>query len=212
MKFIFSFLIAIFLVGSTQAQTDSSITAKRCIAPALLITSGSILSLPSLSLKINLRDFIQSKTNNYRTTIDNSIQYAPIVELYAADLLGFQTKNTAWGHTKCLALSELGTAGITHLMKYAFSIDRPDGSNDNSFPSGHTSQAFTAATVLYLELKDTYPVYAYSGYVFATATGVLRMVNNKHWISDVLVGAGLGILVTNLIYYWHPLKNCCPRR
>jgi membrane-associated phospholipid phosphatase len=36
------------------------------------------------------------------------------------------------------------------------------------------------------------------------------MVNDKHWISDVLVGAGIGILATELVYYFEPLKNFNP--
>ena len=44
--------------------------------------------------------------------------------------------------------------------------------------------------------------------VAATATGVIRMLNNKHWMSDVLVGAGIGIFFTELTYYiYPPIKN-----
>ena len=51
---------------------------------------------------------------------------------------------------------------------------------------------------------------AYSGYLFATTTGVFRVLNNKHWVGDVLVGAGIGILVTDLVYRFEPLKNWNP--
>ena len=69
---------------------------------------------------------------------------------------------------------------------------------------------FTNAAVLYQEFKDSYPILAYSGFAFATATGGFRVLNNKHYISDVLVGAGIGILVTELVYHFEPLKNFNP--
>ncbi len=87
---------------------------------------------------------------------------------------------------------------------------RPNGVNDESFPSGHTSNAFVMATVLFHEFKDTKPVLAYSGFLFSSATGVLRVLNNSHWVSDVLVGAGIGIIVTDLVYRFEPLKNWNP--
>jgi len=57
------------------------------------------------------------------------------------------------------------------------------------------------ATVLYLEYRDDAPWLAWSGYLFASATGMLRIMNNAHWVSDVLAGAGTGILITHLVYY-----------
>ncbi len=63
------------------------------------------------------------------------------------------------------------------------------------------------ATVLFHEFKNTKPVLAYSGFVFASATGVLRVLNNEHWTSDVIVGAGIGIVITDLVYRFEPLKN-----
>ena len=80
----------------------------------------------------------------------------------------------------------------------------------NAFPSGHSTIAFTNAAVLQNEFQETSTVYAYSGYAFAATTGVFRMLNNKHYVSDVLVGAGIGILVTQLVYHFEPLKNFNP--
>jgi membrane-associated phospholipid phosphatase len=68
-----------------------------------------------------------------------------------------------------------------------------DNSNYLSFPSGHTTVAFAAATVFAMEYRNLWyvPVIAYSA---ATSIGLSRIVQNQHWISDVLVGAGLGFL------------------
>ncbi len=52
------------------------------------------------------------------------------------------------------------------------------------------------------------PWYGVAGYSIAGATGALRMMNNKHWFSDVLAGAGVGILSTKLTYFVYPfIKN-----
>jgi membrane-associated phospholipid phosphatase len=60
------------------------------------------------------------------------------------------------------------------------------------------------------EFKGSTPVLAYSGYFFSTTTAAFRVINNRHWISDVLVGAGIGIITTELVYYFEPLKNFNP--
>ena len=78
---------------------------------------------------------------------------------------------------------------------------RPDGSNDHSFPSGHTATAFMTATMLTKEYGHKSPWIGIGAYLVATATGLMRMANNKHWLSDVLAGAGIGILSTETGYY-----------
>jgi membrane-associated phospholipid phosphatase len=82
---------------------------------------------------------------------------------------------------------------------------RPDSSNSYSFPSGHTSQAFVAAEFLRKEYKDVSPWYGVAGYAFAVTTGYLRMYNNKHWLSDVVAGAGVGILSVHAAYWIYPM-------
>lgn len=80
-------------------------------------------------------------------------------------------------------------------------------------PSGHTSFAFMNAEVLYNEFKETSPWLAYSGYLFATGTGTMRVMNNAHFVSDVIVGAGIAMLITKVVYWldlivrWNPFKK-----
>ena len=71
----------------------------------------------------------------------------------------------------------------------------------NSWPSGHTATAFVGATLLHKEYGLTRsPWWSVAGYGVATATGVMRVLNNRHWISDVMSGAGIGIMSTELGY------------
>jgi membrane-associated phospholipid phosphatase len=67
---------------------------------------------------------------------------------------------------------------------------RPDASNSLSFPSGHTASAFATATVVqqHFGWKAGIPAYAFAGFV-----GASRMASGKHYLTDVLIGAGFGI-------------------
>jgi membrane-associated phospholipid phosphatase len=102
-------------------------------------------------------------------------------------------------------LSTIVTGGIVYSIKSISKVDRPDGSANNSFPSGHTTSAFAAAEFLHQEYKHRSPIYSILGYAAATTTGILRMYNNKHYLSDVIAGAGFGILSTKLVYFAYPI-------
>ena len=74
-------------------------------------------------------------------------------------------------------------AGLVNGIKYTASEMRPDGSTRNSWPSGHTATAFMAATILHKEYGLTRsPWYSVGAYTLATATGVMRVLNNRHWM------------------------------
>ena len=76
--------------------------------------------------------------------------------------------------------------------KFVVGRQRPDGSNSLSFPSGHTASSFATATVLqqHFGWKAGIPAYAFAGFV-----GASRMASSKHYLTDVLVGAGVGVAV-----------------
>ncbi len=193
---------------SMKDSTKSFTLLKKSIVPVSLIAFGVIVNNSNFEkeLQINLRNKVG---NNYELRVDDYLQYIPIVEMYSADLLGFKSKNNWFDQTKYLLISNLISATITHSLKYITNKDRPSGAS-YSFPSGHTTLAFTNAGVLYNEFKDNSPTLAFSGYVFAATTGAFRMINNKHWFSDVLVGAGIGIISAELVYYFEPFKNYNP--
>lgn len=82
-------------------------------------------------------------------------------------------------------------SGIAFLGKLAIDEERPDKSDSNSFPSGHTTRAFASATTLYRRYGWKVGMPAY---LLATLTGSARVAANKHYWHDVLVGAGIGIV------------------
>jgi hypothetical protein len=85
--------------------------------------------------------------------------------------------------------------GWTQLMKFAVRRTRPDGSNRVSFPSGHSSNAFAAATVI----GRHYPKLIVPGYGVATYIAISRMAANKHHFSDIVFGSGFGYGVGRLV-------------
>ena len=90
--------------------------------------------------------------------------------------------------------------GVTQSLKYAVDRPRPDGSS-HSFPSGHTGTAFMAATMLHKEYGWRSSWFSIGGYTVAAFTGISRLSNDRHWMSDVMAGAAVGIGAVHLGYW-----------
>jgi hypothetical protein len=208
-------ILVIFILGKVAAQVDSTTVnpktnlLKKSLAPLSLIGAGILLSDSGFEKSFNTssRNWIG---NDFETNLDDYTRYAPVATIFMADVAGVQAKNHWFDQTKNLAISMILTDVFTRALKKNIYKLRPDGSNENAFPSGHTSITFASGAVVYEEYKDTSALLAYSGYGFATLTGGLRLANNKHWVSDVLAGAGLGILVTKLVYHFDYLFKWNP--
>jgi membrane-associated phospholipid phosphatase len=168
------------------------------------------LSMNSISTKTNIQQTILDNTNYQANNIDSYLKYAPIGLMYSADLLKIKAKNSIWRQTKYLFLSELFSACVTLGLKHLLNIQRPNEEDYNSFPSGHSSVAFTASQVLYNEFHEHNKMIAYSGFLFSIPTATMRVLSNEHWVPDVLMGMSIGILMTNLVYHFEPLKNWNP--
>lgn len=144
----------------------------------------------------------------FKSNLDDVAQYVPLgVSLFSGNL-GFRFKHDFKARFIYSAIS-YATMGITvNALKKSIHETRPDFSGDNSFPSGHTAFSFTGAEVLHQELKDAHPILSYAGYPIATGVGLYRMLNNKHYLSDVLLGASIGVLSAKLAYaIYHPKEN-----
>jgi membrane-associated phospholipid phosphatase len=148
---------------------------------------------------------IQRNYPDFHTNVDDYLWFLPAAGVYGLNLAGVKGKNSFLDRS-VIYLVSLTLAGLGNsFIKTATGVTRPDGSDDRSFPSTHTTLAFVSATFLHEEYKHKSIWYSIAGYSVATATGVLRMMNNEHWMSDVLVGAGLGILTTKIVYWVDPL-------
>lgn len=141
----------------------------------------------------------------FRYRYDDYLQYLPAAVMVGLKVGGVEGRSS-WGRMLTSdAFSAATMALAVNVIKSTANVERPDGSNRHSFPSGHTATAFMTATMLSKEYGDRSPWYSIGAYSVATATGLSRMANNKHWLSDVLVGAGIGILSTELGYFFADL-------
>ncbi|CAN5768522.1 hypothetical protein BH11BAC4_BH11BAC4_15190 [soil metagenome] len=187
-------------------QKPKQISATTFIVPAGLITYGFIALGKNDFGKINtnVKSELLEDHPAFITKIDNYLQYAPAVAVYALNIAGIKGKNNFRDRSLIYAMSTLISSATVISLKKITKVERPDGSGNNSFPSGHTTTAFAAAEFLRMEYKDVSPWIGVAGYLTATATGILRIYNNKHWVNDVVAGAGFGILSTKLAYWIYP--------
>ncbi len=138
---------------------------------------------------------------NFHSEIDNYTQYLPLALTIGLKMGGVESRSDWPRFWASAAASSAIMAGLVNGIKYTASEMRPDGTTRNAWPSGHTATAFLAATILHKEYGMTRsPWISVGAYSLATATGVMRVLNNRHWISDVLSGAGIGILSVELGY------------
>lgn len=192
-------------VDTTHISQNIKFNYKQLIVPSLLIGYG-IVGLESDKIKewnLGIRNEVVEDIDN-KLTIDDFMQYAPAVSVYALNNLGIKGKNNLKDRSIVLGTSMVFVFATVTTLKKITKVERPDASNFDSFPSGHTALAFAGAEFLYQEYKDVSIWYGVSGYVAATATGAFRIYNNKHWLTDVAAGAGIGILSTKAAYWLQP--------
>lgn len=174
----------------------SSRAYRLCYVAAPLIVGGVIMQAYDADFRRLRNGYAKSFDHDY----DDYLQYAPAAAMLGLKAFGVQGRSS-WGR---MLASDAFSAGLMAIavnsLKYSCRVMRPDGSTRNSFPSGHTATAFMTATMLHKEYGHRSPWYSIGGYTLATVTGVTRQLNNRHWMSDVMVGAGIGILATEIGY------------
>lgn len=193
------------VVLNTEKNT---LNYKKLIIPTALIGYGvASISVNGLKqLNFSTRDEInEHKPDHIR--LDNYTQFAPAALVYGLNAFGVQGKHNFRDRSIIYGTSMLITSAIVVPLKHIVKEERPDQSNNLSFPSGHTAIAFASAQFMFREYKDTNFFLGISGYSLAVFTGVYRMLNDKHWFGDVVGGAGFGILSTELAYWLYPKIN-----
>lgn len=178
---------------------------KKLIIPAVFIGYG-VASLGVKDIKqlnFSTKNEIDEHQPNH-IKLDDYTQYAPALLVYGLNGLGIKGKHNFMDRTLIYATTQLISAGFVVPLKRMVKEERPDGSNNQSFPSGHTATAFSTAHFMFKEYKDEHFWLSLSGYSFAAFTGIYRTLNDKHWVGDVAAGAGIGILSTELAYWLYP--------
>ncbi|MDO7170858.1 phosphatase PAP2 family protein [Mariniflexile sp. AS56] len=131
-----------------------------------------------------------SQPSDAVTTSGDVLLFAMPVVAFGSTLV-FNDKEGSWQFLKGFALNEITTYGL----KFVVNKERPDKSNNHSFPSGHTSTTFQSASFLQKRYGWKYGVPAY---VLASYTSFTRLQANKHDIVDCLAGAIIGVGSTYL--------------
>jgi hypothetical protein len=210
-------LVVLAVPRFVSAQRPDSIAVARShpffhaiAGPAILLGTGLAVKTQNERIQKHFYDQDDGARQTPRS-ISDFTQFAPIVVVYALNLTGNKGQHKLWKVTSLALQSEVLMIAMVTPLKHAINETRPDGGS-YSFPSGHTAQAFMAATLLHKEFGDKSVWYSIGGYTVATAVGTCRMLGNRHWASDVLAGAGIGVLSTNLVYLYHKHRDTSTRK
>jgi len=188
--------------------SDTAVTKKKSFwqSKAVRVSTVPVLFFAASAATWGSREEIREFRNRYIPTFryhyDDYMQYKPALAVFGLNAAGVKGKHKIGRTFVSYLFSVAISVGVASAIKYTAKVERPSGEHENnSFPSGHTTNAFMNATFLHKEYGQyRSPLYSVAGYTVATATGISRELNNRHWISDVLAGAGIGILSTEIAY------------
>ncbi|WP_299700314.1 phosphatase PAP2 family protein [uncultured Pontibacter sp.] len=181
--------------------------ARSAIVPVTMISVG-LMHMDDEGLfegSRGLRRVVRRHYNDFTTNVDDYIYHGPVAMAVGLNLAGVHGEHHFTEQAILLGMTHLLNRTITNNLKSITDIKRPNGTSRDAFPSAHTSTAFAYATFFHKEYGARSVWYSIAGYSFATATGAMRILNDKHWLSDVLVGAGIGILSAEAVYMIYPL-------
>lgn len=189
----------------THSDSCPPLRVRETILPISLLAFGSAKAFsPAIrNLDTDLRNKISERHPNVGFNADDWLQWAPSASVYALDAAGVKLKHRFRQHLLLDAGSILITGGAGFVMRKV--SERIDGFEivDTQFPSGHTANAFRGAELLRREMSGRHPLLQWSGYLVAGLVAGSRLMRNEHHLSEVVAGAGLGILSTSITYGLH---------
>jgi len=192
------------VLPDTAIVYDQGFNPHDLIAPAALIGTGAIIASTGFGKQFQRyvkKEMAELRGDHY-TKIDNYVQYAPAAFYLGLGVCGVKCKHNILERSLAAATAYLAEFALTSSIKHIVREQRPDTSTRNSFPSGHTATAFVGAELCRREYGLGIGIGAY---VVASSVGVMRLYNERHWVGDVLAGAGIGILSANIGYWMLPV-------
>lgn len=193
---------------SLKAERQDKFYPERIILPtATLITIGTIgiRNERICDLKFRIKENMDQWRGGKRCHIDNVMQFLPAAAHLGIEYLGIKSKNNLLQRIAASATSFSIMISACGILKHKMEEGRPNSPLAfTSFPSGHTATAFTGAELLRLEYGRTTGIIAYT---FASGIAFMRMFNDRHWLNDVIAGAGIGILSAQIGYKLLPLET-----
>lgn len=138
------------------------------------------------------------------TRIDDYAQYTPMAAGLALGWLGVEARHSNRDRVLLTGTAFCTMTALAGGLKYTIHEERPDKTDDKSFPSGHAARAFMGAELVRIEYGIGWGAAAYG---MAAGVACLRVYNDRHWWQDVAAGAGIGILSTHVAYWLLPLEK-----
>ena len=173
------------------------------ILPATLIVYGLLKPIiPGIrNIDNQLWQQVKNSYPNNHTTADDYLMWVPSSSVYLLDAFSIKTTHSFKEHLILDAGSIIIAGGIGYVMRKISGNIEVYKMNGTKFPSGHTVNVFRGAEIFHQELKETNKLLSYTGYLIAVVVGTLRIYNKAHYLTEVIAGAGLGIMSTKLTYW-----------
>lgn len=198
--FFLSFLLSV----TAPAQSDSTLVPlklKHTIAPVTLTLAGFAVQG---KISRQLQNQVVKRYPGFHTNAEDFLWAAPSALAFGLSASGVKGKHSLKEQVLLFVISSALSAGAAQTLKWISRYPRPDLDGNDAFPSGHTALAFTNAGFLHEEYGHRSIWYSVGGFGNAAAVGGLRMLNNRHWLADVLVGAGIGVGASKAVYLAYP--------
>ena len=213
---ILTLMLTVCLCTNISAQQTDSIycdnTTDIQFRPQQLILPVSLFAVGSFGvengwfchLKNDVRDGFEDMRGYKRFHIDDNLQYLPVIANVGLGLVGVKSRHPFRERIAATATAYAALGVLTNATKYTVKEKRPDTNRRNSFPSGHTATAFMGAELVREEYGNAYGAGAYA---VATSIAFLRLYNDRHWLNDIIGGAGVGMLSARIGYWLLPWER-----
>lgn len=177
--------------------------AGQLIVPLTLMAAGSAGAFTGWGKHID-PDITRAIGARHRWKIDEVTQFIPYIAELFLEPLGAECNAPFSDRALAAATSAILAEAVVQPVKRVVKRERPDLSDNHSFPSGHTALAFAGAELT----RQFYgPWWGAGAYCMASFTGFLRVRNRRHWLTDVAAGAGTGILAARAALWLLPLER-----
>lgn len=182
------------------AAADTTFRPEQLLAPGALLFTGTTIHLlshdPGLDRDVRQFFYVNMRDNGQKRELffDEWARYAPMVMGVGLGLVGVDAKHCFLDRCIEAGWATVATVAFTRGIKHLVDTPRPNGGS-LSFPSGHTSSAFVGAEMVRIEYGNGWGAGAY---IMAAGVGSIRLYDDWHWLSDVLTGAGIGILCAHI--------------
>lgn len=194
------------MVDSVVCEDPTTFHAKQLILPGALVAVGTFAVYNGWCRDIcrDVRGGMADIRGDHYMHFDDYVQYAPVAAYLGLSIGGVKGKHSLRQRIVAGVTAYAAMAAIVNATKYTVKERRPDSSSRNSFPSGHTATAFTGAELIREEFGKWWGLGAYT---VATGIAFMRLYNERHWLNDVIAGAGIGILSARIGFWMLPLYN-----